>query len=94
MKRKMVISFKVDKYDLAYYEDLAKECLKEASDYGYSSDEFIFHFIPQEDGSYIIEMYEEGCVVEIRNDYLYYTQGKVLKDICLDDVDELTITRR
>lgn len=69
------VSFMIEACDLAYYEADARAYLNEAVEYGYNSNEFIFHIEPCGKNSYREPLYKVtiggvDCNIDIRDTYV------------------------
>lgn len=73
----VTISFMIEGYDLAYYETDAKAYLKEAIEYGYNSNEFIFHIEPCGKDLYKVTIGGINCDINIRDTYVDISWGNI-----------------
>lgn len=63
------VSFMIKGYDLAYYESDAREYIHKAIEYGYNSNEFIFHIEPYKEDLYKVTIGGVDCHIDIRDTY-------------------------
>lgn len=79
----MIIKFKAEKYLKDFFMHEASMCCDEADDYGWTCDEFDYHI--DDCIEYLeITIYEKDAQVEFKDDYLRFTEGRVMRGYSLD----------
>lgn len=77
------ITFKAEKFLKDYFMIDANECCRKADEYGWTCDEFDFHIDDMID--YLeITIYEKDMQVEFKDDYIHFSEGKVMHGYDID----------